>query len=155
MSDFNIEDKVNFLKDNLDKQILSFGDKKLSNRRKSFASTIFIALFSGAVTVLIGLHGLSEESKTFTLNMALVLSALVAVSSVYESFYSHKELWIKYTEISNDLKELRSNLDFLTVSGCENIDVSKVDRIYDDYIMVLKRANTHWTKIKGSSQKKQ
>lgn len=144
--------KIDFLKENIDKQIGNFKYKRDGNRRSAFVLTISLAISSALVTVLIGLHGIDGSNKTYVLNIALLLSALVTIGSVFDSFYNPKDLWVKYTKTTNDLYEIKSSLDYLLTKGIENIDIAQIDELYDEYQNVLRITNEQWSKLRQSSK---
>ena len=147
------EHKLIFLSKNIDDRIKSFEKRRESCRSKSFLLTVSLAVISAAVTVFIGIQGVEDSTRVVLLNIALILSALVTVGSVVESFFSPKELWIKYTEAVNLLKELKSDLEYLELGHKDSISVDKLDAIYTKYKKILKETNSTWISMKKSTSK--
>lgn len=79
------------------------------------------------------------------------MSASLTIFSTWDTFFNHRELWVKYTGTSNELKELKSDIAFMKVGGVEKIKENKVDELYLTYKEILKNTNTHWGKIKSKN----
>jgi hypothetical protein len=74
----------------------------------------------------------------------------VTIGSVCDSFFSYKDLWIKYTETTNDLKELKSNLEYLKSGNIESISEVQIDALYSRYTNILKNSNANWSSVRNS-----
>lgn len=76
---------------------------------------------------------------------------MLTIFSTWDTFFNYRDLWVKYTGTSNELKELRSDIAFLKAGGIEKIEEDKVDELYKSYKEILKSTNSHWVKVKSKS----
>lgn len=143
--------KIDYLENEIKAKISSFESKRSANRNKAFAFKLITAICSGAITIFLGIHSADEATKIYLKDIALCLSASLTIFSTWDTFFNHRELWIKYTGTSNELKELISDIGFLKVGGIEKINDDKVDELYLSYKEILKSTNSHWSKIKSKN----
>lgn len=143
--------KIAYLENEINARISSFESKRSTNRNKAFAFKLVTAICSGAITIFLGIHSADEVTKIFLKDIALCLSASLTIFSTWDTFFNHRELWVKYTGTSNELKELKSDIAFMKVGGVEKIKENKVDELYLTYKEILKNTNTHWGKIKSKN----
>jgi hypothetical protein len=146
-----ISRKIEYLEDEINDRILSFESKRSVNRNKAFAFKFVTAICSGAITILLGIHSADDAAKIILKDMALVLSASLTIFSTWDTFFNHRELWIKYTETSNELKQLRSDINYLKVGGVEKIAEGEIDELYRVYKKILNNTNINWTKTKSKN----
>lgn len=139
---------ADFLESEIEKKIFSFNSKRESYRSKSFFLTFSLSLLSVTVTVLIGLQGVDGEAKKALLNLALVISGIVTVGSSVDTFFSYKSLWIKYTEVVNSLKELKSDLLYMRLQNNGKISDNETEQFYSRYKKIIKDANSHWSNVR-------
>ncbi|MFW8649384.1 SLATT domain-containing protein [Vibrio diabolicus] len=146
---------TDFLESEIEKRIVSFNSKRESYRSKSFFLTFSLSLLSVTVTVLIGLQGVDGEAQKILINLALVISGIVTVGSTVDTFFSYKSLWIKYTEVINLLKELKSDLLYIRFKNNGKIPNNETEKFYSRYKKILKDANSHWSNVRMESIKTQ
>ncbi|WP_274024572.1 SLATT domain-containing protein [Vibrio parahaemolyticus] len=146
---------ADFLESELEKRIMSFGSKRKSYRSRSFFLTFSLSLLSVTVTVLIGLQGVDDVTQNKLLNFALVISGIVTLGTTLDTFLSYKALWIKYTEVVNLLKELKSDLLYVKFKNSGEIPDNETDQFYTRYKKILKEANSHWSNVRTESKKTQ
>jgi len=146
-----ISSKLKFLEAEIEERILSFDSKRVLNRKRAFTFKMVTVMCSGAVTILLGIHSAGEPTKIILKDIALLLSVSLTIFSTWDTFFNYRELWTKYTETSNKLKELKSDINYLLVGNEGNVTEENIDKFYYKYKEILKNTNSHW--IKAMSKK--
>lgn len=142
--------KAKFLSDAIAHQVDSFSKKRKSNRAKAFWSNILSTSFSAFTTILLGLQGIENSNLIIIKNTALIFSACVTVLATWEAFFSHRELWVRYTTTLTNLKAIQSDLAYL-LTGNPNPPEEKIDELYLSFCSVLKETNTNWLSLRGQT----
>jgi len=148
------EGKVKFLSESLDKQISNFDRWAKNDKRRAFWIKMAVTTFGAAVTVLLGLQGIKAESLNMVKNIALILSALVTLFGAWDAFFSHREMWLKYVNTSNQLKGIRAELKYLMSEGTENIKEEDIERLFVRNKAVLDELNLEYIRVRGDSSLK-
>ena len=102
----------------LEKQLsdnIALFDRK-GNRHQQFAFCLklSVAFLGAATTVCLGLK-FTVPNATYTTwlsNLALLLSAMVTVLSVGDTFFNPRALWMGYSAAEANLKAIRAELEF-------------------------------------------
>jgi hypothetical protein len=100
-----------FLRGEVDRQLALFGRRRRRDKRKAFGLQMATVTLSATVTVLLGLRT-SDATRTWLLNIALGLSALVTVLAAAEAFFTHRRLWVLRTATVRRLETLSRHVDF-------------------------------------------
>ncbi|TAA73935.1 MAG: Protein of unknown function (DUF4231) [Candidatus Electronema aureum] len=148
----HIEDKISFLKQEVDLKIKSFEEKRTFNRKMSSYLNMTLIIISALITIFLGIE--QDTYKIFFKNLALVLSASLTVLSTLDSFFNYKKLWVKYTDTTNDLKALKTDILYSCIKSDENISEQVIDKFYDRYISILKDTNQHWIQSRLKPEQK-
>jgi hypothetical protein len=107
----NVEERVAFLRAELDRQQQRFARRRRRDKRKSFALQMATVTLSATITVLLGLRVAAGLQRTLA-NLALGLGALVTVLAAMEAFFNHRGLWVTRTITVRRLEELRRQTDY-------------------------------------------
>jgi hypothetical protein len=107
----NVEERVAFLRAELDRQQQRFARRRRRDKRKSFVLQMATVALSATITVLLGLRVDPGLQRTLA-NVALVLGALVTVLAAMEAFFNHRGLWVTRTVTVRRLEELRRQTDY-------------------------------------------
>jgi ABC-type multidrug transport system fused ATPase/permease subunit len=107
----NVEQRVAFLRTELDRQQQRFAHRRRRDKRKSFVLQMATVALSATITVLLGLRVAAGLQRTLA-NIALVLGALVTVLAAMEAFFNHRGLWVSRTVTVRRLEELRRQTDY-------------------------------------------
>jgi len=121
-----------FLRGELDQQLVFFQARRRRDKRKAFALQMATVTLSAIITVLLGLRT-SDPIRTWLLNIALVLGALITVLAAAEAFYTHRRLWVLRTTTVRRLETLSRHLNFHTAGS----DVMATDDMLRGYLAEL------------------
>lgn len=113
-----------FLRGEVDRQLALFGHRRRRDKRKAFGLQMATVTLSAIVTVLLGLRT-SEATRTWLLNIALVLGALITVLAAAEAFFTHRRLWVLRTATVRRLETLSRHVDF-HMAGADGQPVNAV-----------------------------
>jgi hypothetical protein len=105
-----------FLRGEVDRQLTLFARRRRRDKRKAFGLQMATVTLSAIITVLLGLRT-SDETRTWLLNIALGLSALVTVLAAAEAFFTHRRLWVLRTATVRRLETLSRHVDFHTAGA--------------------------------------
>jgi hypothetical protein len=127
-----------YLRGEVDRQLGLFGHRRRRDKRKAFALQMATVTLSATVTVLVGLRT-SDATRTWLLNIALVLGALITVLAAAEAFFTHRRLWVLRTATVRRLEALSRHVDFHATAGDGPVDpralaecLSELDAIIAD-----------------------
>lgn len=146
--------KAKYLMDSLNQHLESFGKKRKENKDKAFWFKMFVTSFSAGTTILLGLQGL--ESITFfnasiwVKNVALVFSAFVTLFSVWDTFFNHRALWVRYTKTITQLRGVKAELEYLS-SNEGKVKEEDVDRLYQKFQTILEATNAFWQSLRDEN----
>lgn len=100
-----------FLRSEVDRQLALFERRRRRDKRKAFGLQMATVTLSATITVLLGLRT-SDVTRTWLLNIALVLGALITVLAAAEAFFTHRRLWVLRTATVRRLETLSRHVDF-------------------------------------------
>jgi len=107
----DLDARWQFLRSEVDRQLALFGRRRRRDKRKAFGLQMATVTLSAAITVLLGLRT-SDATRTWLLNIALGLGALITVLAAAEAFYTHRRLWVLRTATVRRLETLSRHVDF-------------------------------------------
>jgi Protein of unknown function (DUF4231) len=107
----NVEQRMAFLRAELDRQQQRFTRRRRRDKRKAFALQMATVVLSATITVLLGLRVDTGLQRALA-NIALVLGALVTVLAAMEAFFNHRGLWVTRTITLRRLEQLRLQVDY-------------------------------------------
>ncbi|MFB6343071.1 DUF4231 domain-containing protein [Saccharicrinis sp. FJH62] len=139
--------KKEFIHTKLNEQLNTFEKKRLCNRNAAIRYNICVAVLGAFITVLAGINITGgEEYARITI---LIISSIIAILGTYNSFFNYKELWIKYTMVTNELKKIKSDFEFyLTGKEDEDIELSELENFNKMVDDILDSANKNWKLIR-------
>jgi hypothetical protein len=146
----SVDTSVKKLREDLAAQIKSFGEKRITNKRRALWLKMLATTFSVLTTILLGLKGfeyLTESSLLFK-NLPLVLSALVTLVSSFDGFFNHRALWVRYTLTVSNLRAIQDDLDYATADANAPPTQVRVDGLLKKYQNVLSETNTSWQTLR-------
>jgi hypothetical protein len=109
----DLDARWRFLRDEVDRQLALFEGRRRRDKRKAFGLQMATVTLSATVTVLLGLRT-SASTRTWLLNVALGLGALITVLAAAEAFFTHRRLWVLRTAAVRRLETLSRHVDFHT-----------------------------------------
>ena len=110
-----------YLRGEVGRQLAAFQRRRRRDKRKAFGLQMATVTLSAAVTVLVGLRT-TDATRTWLLNVALVLGALTTVVSGSELFFGHRRLWVLRTATVRRLETLARHVEFHTAGRTEPAD---------------------------------
>jgi hypothetical protein len=137
------DNRLEFLKGEIDKRIKSFESKRDSRRNQSSLLFMISAVISAITTILLGLN-IANMQDYFKM-IALGLSATATVINAYNSFYSNRELWVAFNRAINELLHLKFNIEFAE-NGINPIVDQDIEIYKTTYQKILDEVNESWRK---------
>lgn len=135
--------QLELIKKSIQKRIESIDRKRLKYRNNAYRTFITVTILGALVTVLLGLNlkGYEEPIRI----MSLIITAVVTILNAYNSFFSHKELWVANNSALNRFYALQFTIAFLEESG-QPFDAATVNTLKDEYDQILNELNNNWLK---------
>jgi hypothetical protein len=153
-----MDTQASVLKDRLDKNIDSFYNKRISNRRWALFFRLTIVSLGALTTILIGLSNIAFEDdpdpRRF-LVPALIVSAIIPIVAAWDAFYDSRWLWIRYTETLTALYGIRDQ--FLFAQAADNVSEEekekKIADLFAELQKTLAESNQQYTKNRLEDKK--
>jgi hypothetical protein len=137
-----------YLRRTLDSTIHAFEERRLYHKKRAFLFKIFGTGFSAVTTVLLGLQGLGTGALLAVKNIALFLSAGVTVISAWDTFFNHRELWVRYTASFRRLTELQTDMDFILSEGSQVDKEAELEKLYVRFQAIVQETHTSWLQLR-------
>ncbi|HEX2911072.1 MAG TPA: SLATT domain-containing protein [Chloroflexia bacterium] len=106
-------------------------------------------IFAAASTILLGVQvdpGLTNSLK----NIALLLTASIAVFNAYDSFFDHKSLWINDTITLTQLRSLELDIKYYRASNKE--DLNEIDNFKNRLNTILTESAKQWQTLRAEDK---
>jgi hypothetical protein len=146
----SVEDRVGFLRAELDHQQQRFSSRRRRDKRKAFALQMATVVLSATITVLLGLRVGSGLQRTLA-NLALVLGALTTVLSAMEAFFNHRGLWVARTATLRRLEELRRQTDYQLAGVTDGeLDPTVVDGLLARLEQIIADDRQAWLRLRST-----
>jgi hypothetical protein len=146
--------KASYVRNGIMDQIQSFSNRRKYNRWFAFLLRISSGACAVAVSVLLGLN-VESATHAFLTNIAIALAGMITLLSLWDGFFNYRGLWVRYTATANELKRLRSELEFSLVgvgpqASTEKVSAleSQIASIHARYLKVLAETNESWIEIR-------
>lgn len=137
-----MNDAVNFLNDELDRHISLFSKKASYNKSVAFYFKLFTGALSFAATVILGIK--IDENPEVIKNAAFVCTAAVSFVTSIDMYFNHKGLWVKYTDVRNELLSIQSELKLLTLLNSSPSEI-EIKNIAEKIRLSLNKTNQWWS----------
>ncbi len=130
--------KLMYLKKQINKDLAWYNRKY---RKFSFTASAFkiaVVLLSSIVTVLLGLDYVAsgQEQQQILKDVALLMSAMIAVITGLERFFDAKDLMVQYMKTYDKLEQMKSTIEYIEVGGHYNlVEVEKLKLKYDKIVV--------------------
>jgi hypothetical protein len=145
--------KVETLTKLIDEQIAGFDRRRKRDKDKAFRARLVQSIASASITVLLGLNvakfGGSELIQEGFKAVALFISALATLFATWDTFFDHRELWIRYAAAASSLRGLRAELLYIK-SGSETSETD-IDDLFRRFQELLEKTNASWQQLRASS----
>ncbi len=141
----NQNSQLEFLKENIEERINRIDGARIDYKNKAFAAFISSTVLSAITTILLGLRIDDSPGKDIVRITALILTTTVTVIGAYNSFYSHKELWIANNIAKTKFLQLKFNILY-DEQGAAPILEKDIDAYKKTYQDILNELNGTWQK---------
>lgn len=145
--------KAEYLLQTLNEQITRFSARRRENRTRSMLFKGAITLFAALTTILIGIKA-EPATSTQLQNLALIFSAAGTLFSSWDLFFNYRGLWIRYTVTVVQLRNLRSDLDYLLHGDTTNLAEAAVDDLFRRYQAILSETSAEWVSLRKEASNK-
>jgi hypothetical protein len=130
--------KLMYLKKLINKDLSWYNNKF---RKYSFTASVFkisVVLLSAIVTVLLGLDYVASEAihQQIIKDIALLMSAMIAVITGLERFFDAKDLMVQYMKTFDKLEQMKTTIEYIEVGGHYNlVEVERLKLKYDKVVV--------------------
>jgi Protein of unknown function (DUF4231) len=146
----NVEQRMAFLRAELDRQQQRFTRRRRRDKRKAFALQMATVVLSATITVLLGLR-LDAGLQRALANIALVLGALVTVLAAMEAFFNHRGLWVTRTITVRRLEELRRQADYRLAGLADGeVEAAVVDGLLARLNQIVAADHKAWLRLRST-----
>lgn len=147
-----IEKKVNYIKGKVDESYKTFTERRLWNKKAAFTTKIVITIATALISVVTGINLAQNGEFTNILNICvLIISAFITVLTTWDTFYRHKDLWIQYTEIVSELRNLKIEIEFYSLNP-ETISTRRVNGWLNDYQRINDESVAFWKQLRTKKE---
>ncbi|MFC5452174.1 DUF4231 domain-containing protein [Paenibacillus aestuarii] len=147
-------EKAKFLQQEIQDMILFFQKRKRRNKKKAFYIKLLTIICSALISVLLGLKDINAGN--LLVNISIGLGAFITVLNFIESFYNHKELWIKEAKAHIELLELKTNIDFYIVGeDNSNIKLTDLEKFKDRFNEIINTNANNWASMHHKTTNKE
>lgn len=145
------EARWRYLRGEVARQLAAFQRRRRRDKRKAFTLQMATVTLSAAVTILLGLRT-SDATRTWLLNIALVLGAVITVLAAAEAFFTHQRLWLLRTATVRRLETLSRHLDFYAAGlDGQPADPVMVGRCLDELDAIIADDQKSWRHLRESA----
>jgi uncharacterized protein DUF4231 len=130
----------------------TFNSKRQINKHLALGLKLFAAFLSAAITVLLGISYSTKPDLIFK-NVAIGLSAFVAVINAWDAFFNHRTLWVRYTIAANRMRSLREEIRY-RLARDQRLSDEYQDRFFAQYQQIIADLNNAWEELRRSEQNK-
>jgi hypothetical protein len=141
------EQQVEYIAKLLPKYISIFDKKRQKNKFLSLSIKLTSTAFAAAITILLGLN-VGIESKAIYANIALILSALIAVLNTWDAFFNHKALWVKFTVATQSIRCIQEDLEFLLSRTQGEPTEKQIELIHSRFRKVIMTMDKDWENLR-------
>ncbi len=150
---YELQEKADWLNEKIDEAILHAKKLKRTNQKRASYVKIISVLFTGLITILLGLQieGYAESFKAF----AFVLGAFVTVINALEPFFNFRALWIEHEAALANFHRLKDSLEFYLIGlEPEKLEKNELEELNEKYQQIwvdLSRTWIEYRRGEGSS----
>ena len=147
-------EKALFLQKEIQEKLTFFEKRKRKNKKKAFYIKLSTVTCSALITVLLGLKNIGSNEDLFV-NISIILGGFITILNFNESFYNHKELWIKEAKAYIELLELKTNIDFyIHGEDINNIKSSELEKFKNRLNEIINSNANSWAIMHHETSKK-
>jgi hypothetical protein len=146
--------KLEFLSNKVKESFDFYNTRRIDNKLKGFRLKMAATVFSVLITIVAGIS-LSENayySKIANL-LVLVFGGAITIFNTWDTFYNHKDMWIKYTENTTRLHALDIAVGYVALSP--DLTLAQVDELFDQYYNIIEEAGKSWVQLRIKTKEKE
>ena len=120
--------QLQYVKQNVNREIELYTQRKHFNRRAAFAFTVFPATLAALATVSIGA---SEKLGNHWLPIvAMVATGIASILGAWESLFSNRKLWRVNNVALTSLYDIKSDIEYREISTEQPITQAEIDQYF-------------------------
>lgn len=146
------QEPQHYLLSQVEECLRTFNSKRQLNKHLALGLKLFAAFLSAAITVLLGISYSTKPDLIFK-NIAIGLSAFVAVINAWDAFFNHRSLWVRYTIAANRMRSLREEIRY-RLARDQHLSDEHQDRFFTQYQQIIADLNNAWEELRTSEQNK-
>jgi len=145
--------KLTYLQNKVEESFAFYDRRRQNNKIKAFRLKIGTTIVSACISICGGIGILENGMYSSFSNVAvLCLGGLVVVLNTWDTFYEHKELWVKYTMTVQRLHTLRIAIGYLATAP-ETITVEQVNELFERHEEIIQEASKQWMQLRLTEKK--
>jgi len=141
-------EKIQLLKDAIEKRVQSVDSKRMYYRKQSLTMFTASTILSAIITILLGLK--IPELNEFVRLTALIISTTLTIINGYNAFFNYRDLWLANNMARNKLYSLQFSIEFMEKGGAITND--NADSLKNTYQDIIDELNAGWEKSKLSKK---
>ncbi|MCS7004037.1 MAG: DUF4231 domain-containing protein [Cytophagales bacterium] len=145
--------KLQYLQNKIEESFIFYDRRRQNNKLKAFRLKISSTILSALISVCGG-AGILQNGvySSWTNLLVLLMGGAVVVLNTWDSFYEHKELWVKYTLSVQQLYALRVATGYLATFP-ETVTLEQVNELFERYEEIIQEASKQWMQLRLTDKK--
>ncbi|MEV6206292.1 SLATT domain-containing protein [Kitasatospora sp. NPDC051914] len=125
--------------------------RRNADRKRAFGLQISTVGLSAVITVLLGVQ-VGEPARQWLADVALGLGAAITVLAAWQTFFSHRALWLQRADTVHRLGALERRLAFHRAGlGDGEPDPVQVAGFLAEYEEIAQADHDSWTRVRSAS----
>jgi hypothetical protein len=137
--------QLNYLKDEVDKNILILKKKSNNQKLKTQIFTGSSIILSSLITLVLALE--IADFETIQKNVALLIGALLVIVNSWYAFFDYKKLWLRQKTTLLSLYQLKNQINYQLAKNSECIEI---DDLFQQYFSIWQRDGNEWREFAQS-----
>lgn len=155
MTAVEIEKKIELLKIEIDKSLISTNNDRKRYKRNSLTIFSITTILSVVITVILGLdlywnNNVNNSNSSTIKIIVLIINNIVTMLTTFDIFFQNKSLWLSNNECRNNLQELKLDIIYAE-SHLESITIDQVDVWKKEYQKIINIRNHNWNELRSKS----
>ncbi|MCP4111148.1 MAG: DUF4231 domain-containing protein [Desulfobacteraceae bacterium] len=147
-----LQQKAEWLRNKIEKSIEKTRKNRSSNKKKASYVKIITIIFSGFITILLGLQiqGFEDLFK----GVALILGAFVSMLNAFEPFFNFRALWVESEATLGAFHLLQEEVEFyMTGTDPEEWSEEKINNFNSEYQQIWQKYSHTWIEYRKTDDK--
>jgi hypothetical protein len=149
-----IEKKLQYLTHKIENQISLYKRYEAKSRLWAFIFKLLSSFLAALVTVLLGIN-VTDTLKSYGVDwyinsLALLITAFISIIGAIQNFYDPAELFIKYADTINRLKQVKDVIEYLNF-GFDYVTLEDVNNIKFEIDRIISSTNDYEIQVQADN----